>query len=140
MFRLLEDGDHIAVKGCKGFCYDHHGIFIGHKEGIIDFNGHTDPQIRFIDILDFGGGKTNYFKKFCYENGQCLPPTSVIANAKKLLNDPTEWNKFDKISNNCEHFATFCKTGKATSDQTKRIEKVKEIVKKNCGCCCRCCC
>lgn len=120
LLRLLEDGDHIAVEGGSTglHFYDHHGIFVGHKEGVIDFNKESGGKVRLVDLSVFYNDTKRPLKRICYKSGQCFEPFKVVENAKRLLDNQTEWNDFNLIHNNCEHFATYCKTGKATSKQT----------------------
>lgn len=132
LLRLLEDGDHLAVEGGSTglHLYDHHGIFVGHKEGVIDFNDESGGKLRLIDISVFHDDKKRPLKRICYKSGQCLEPFKVVENAKMLLNNQTEWRKFNLIYNNCEHFATYCKCGNATSKQTDAIQNALNVYKK----------
>ncbi|KAH3736736.1 hypothetical protein DPMN_043309 [Dreissena polymorpha] len=52
-----------------------------------------------------------------YPPGHCLPPETVAKNAEDLVANPTKWGNYDLLTNNCEHFASKCKTGKAESNQ-----------------------
>ena len=40
-----------------------------------------------------------------------MPPSKTIELAKHFLNHPEEWGNYMAISNNCETFACYCKTG-----------------------------
>ncbi|TET95545.1 MAG: hypothetical protein E3J28_00405, partial [Desulfobacteraceae bacterium] len=70
-----------------------------------------DPLIRETDIEDFlKGGKLrrrNYKKR--------LPPSETLSLAKKHLSK----NSYSLALNNCEHFATYCATGKKKSRQLR---------------------
>ncbi|MFQ6627471.1 hypothetical protein Gotur_005233 [Gossypium turneri] len=44
------------------------------------------------------------------------PPHRVISTATDLL-ERNEFGPYDMFTNNCEHFAVYCKTGSATSFQ-----------------------
>lgn len=61
-----------------------------------------------------------------YPNGDCLPPEIVAENAEKLVEDPNRWGAYDLLKNNCEHFASKCKTGVAVSFQV--IQKIRECL------------
>jgi len=50
-------------------------------------------------------------------NGVCYSDDTVIDRAMNVLNGEVLWDKYDVKSNNCEHFATWCKTGKKISIQ-----------------------
>lgn len=84
------------------------------------------------DLFEFNG-RTKPIKRVIYEGNQCFPPVRVVETATSLLNGQTRWDEFNLISNNCEHFATYCKTGVAKSKQTEKIEvllnSVKSVVK-----------
>ena len=42
---------------------------------------------------------------------KAMPPSETIKLAKYFLNHPEEWGNYHLKDNNCETFATFCKTG-----------------------------
>jgi len=71
-----------------------------------------DPLVRETDIDDFlKGGKLkrpNYRKR--------LPPSQTLSLAKKHLSDKS----YSLTLNNCEHFATYCATGKKKSKQVRK--------------------
>ncbi len=111
---LVLPGDHIYVKRKTRF-YTHHGIYIGEGK-VIHFTGSirekVDPEVRETNLSRFlKGGKLkqhNYHKR--------LSPSETIRTAKEQLSD----KNFSMIWNNCEHFATYCATGKKKSRQVKR--------------------
>ncbi|XP_062596440.1 uncharacterized protein LOC134257878 [Saccostrea cucullata] len=110
-YRSLEPGDHIAVAGEQnGVEYYHHGIFISHKEGIIEFGGPDKrrAKVRRVDLFQFIDFGRRRLVRIKYSAGQCLPPEVVVQEAKELLENPHRWGPFDMIGNNCEHFATKC--------------------------------
>jgi len=107
----LNLGDHIYV---RRLVYSHHGIYAG-DGNVIHYSGEEkekkDPLIRETDIEDFlKGGKLrrrNYKKR--------LPPSETLSLAKKHLSK----NSYSLALNNCEHFATYCATGKKKSRQLR---------------------
>jgi len=111
---LVLPGDHIYVKRKTRF-YTHHGIYIGEGK-VIHFTGSVrekvDPEVCETDLARFLKGETlkrrNYQKR--------LSATETICIAKKQLSN----KNFSMIWNNCEHFATYCTTGKKKSRQVKR--------------------
>lgn len=112
----------------EGVEYYHHGIFISAKEGVIDFGGRnkSDATVRSISLKEFTDDGGRRLVRITYPKGQCLPPEVVVDNAKKLLKNPHRWGAYHIINNNCEHFATKCKTGRAISNQV--IDKIRECI------------
>ena len=110
----LLPGDHIYVKR-KGRFYYHHGIYIGgnkviHTAGSL--REKVDPEVRETGLFRFLKGGTP--RRLGYEKR--LPASETIRIAKEQLSNKS----YSMIWNNCEHFATFCATGKKKSRQTKR--------------------
>jgi len=107
----LNLGDHIYV---RRLVYSHHGIYAGDRN-VIHYTGEEkekkDPLIRETDIEAFlKGGKLrrrDYNKR--------LTPSETLSLAKKHLSD----NSYSLAFNNCEHFATYCATGKRKSRQLR---------------------
>ena len=108
----LSLGDHIYV---KRLLYSHHGIYAG-DGNVVHYTGEEkekkDPLIRETDIHDFLKGgklkKRNYRKR--------LPPSVTLSLAKKYLSNKS----YSLTLNNCEHFATYCATGKKKSKQVRK--------------------
>lgn len=121
---LLRPGDQLAVQGYyKGIEYYHHGIFISPEEGVIEYGGNDKKSatVKLVKLFTF----TNYGKRqlvrMAYPNYMCLPPEIVVENAKQFLKSPQTWGSFNVMLNNCEHFATYCKTCIAQSKQAGKI-------------------
>ena len=117
--RLIEQdliyGDHIYVRR-KGLFYSHHGIYAG-KGTVIHFKGAVkekkDPAVVMTEIENFlSGGE---LKKRNYKSR--LPNDETIRIAKDHLSK----KGYSLAFNNCEHFATYCATGKKKSLQVRRI-------------------
>lgn len=128
-YRSLRRGDQIAVEGAMaGIDYYHHGIFLGHEQGVADFGGNNkkDAKPRIVDLLQFTDYGKRRLVRIVYPDGQCLPPEVVAENAEKLVADPNRWGAYDLLKNNCEHFATKCKTGIAVSKQV--IQKIRHCL------------
>ncbi|KAJ8759450.1 hypothetical protein K2173_006990 [Erythroxylum novogranatense] len=150
----LEDGDHIYVYRAVG--YSHHGIYVGRKDElqyVIHFGkdipscakcGHKENhEVKLvITCLDC----------FCYERnrplstslyryrygagrlslpGTCTtlkpkPSKEVVRVAYKLLEEG--FGDYDLLFNNCEDFATYCKTGTARSSQATFVANSAALV------------
>jgi len=108
----LNLGDHIYV---RRLLYSHHGIYAG-DGNVIHYTGEEkekkDPLVRETDIEDFlKGGK---LRRRHYKRR--LPPSETLSLAKKHLSG----NGYSITLNNCEHFVTYCATGKKKSKQVRK--------------------
>ena len=129
----LETGDQIAISGnMKNLhpllvpltlhtdsVYFHHGIFDKENLAVYDFYGdnkeNARPQKR--DFTAFFAGHSQLYR-VVYEDGEhCLPAYLVIMRAKEAVLHQSSWPYYHLISNNCESFATFLKTGCQYSEQ-----------------------
>lgn len=103
--------DHIYIKcDVVGILpYTHHGIDCG--DGTVIH--YSDGCIRRVSIQNFSQGKK--FDKQHYD--YCDSPDVVILRAESRLGECD----FHLIFNNCQHFASWCKTGFEESKQVKPI-------------------
>ena len=111
----LLPGDHIYVKrGTR--LYKHHGIYIGHAK-VIHLSGSIrekrHPEVRETDLSAFL--KDGTLRRRVYKKR--LPASETIRIANKQLRN----GSYSILWNNCEHFATYCVTGKKKSRQVKKI-------------------
>lgn len=120
--RQLRPADHLQVKSwmfCKS--YYHHGIFVGPEDGVAHFTAldinKSNAEVRLDDISFFEG--TKMLIRIKYDT--CLPCAETTANALNHVNNPQSFGRYNLITNNCEHFATKCKTGIKQSLQIERI-------------------
>ena len=107
-------GDHIYVRR-GGLLYSHHGIYDG--EGtVINFKGEDkekrDPAVIITDMDKFlDGGKLRrrkYKERLPYSESLRIARGNLLKKGYSLR------------VNNCEHFATYCATGKKKSKQVRR--------------------
>ena len=108
-------GDHIYVKR-KGHFYSHHGIYAG-KGMVLHFKGAVrekkDPSVIISDMATFlNNGK---LQRRSYKRR--LPPAETLQMAHAHLAQ----KGYSLVFNNCEHFATYCATGKKKSTQVHRV-------------------
>ena len=132
MFRKLKPGDQVAVGGNEnGEEYFHHGIFLSHAEGIIDFGGSNKQNAapRNVSLMQFMQGSDGRMRPLfrVVYRGNVDPPEKVIERAKEIYRTKN-WAPYNLISNNCEHFAVYCKIGKKYSKQV--VEKVQNLLSK----------
>lgn len=98
-------GDHLYVPRAYG-TYTHHGIDCGdgtvihYKEG---------EAIARTSLAFFSRGELVSVKPYDYSD----PPDQVVERAISRIGE----RDYHVVFNNCEHFATWCKTGQHTSDQ-----------------------
>lgn len=106
-------GEHIRV---QRFLYSHHGIDCGDGT-VLHYTGtlwkRKGATVKRTALQDFAAGKK--LAVLHYDNQE--EPNEVIQRAESRLNE----QEYSLIGNNCEHFATWCMTGKAKSHQIKKV-------------------
>ncbi|MEH1948085.1 MAG: lecithin retinol acyltransferase family protein [Nostoc sp.] len=106
----MAKGDHIYVSlWINGNPFTHHGIDCGDGT-VIHYDG---QRICLLSKTAFAEGKTIHIKEY----GKCDADEIVVQRAKTRLGEDKYW----ATSNNCEHFAYYCKTGKHKSEQVNRV-------------------
>lgn len=127
---FLFPGDILGIS--RNGLYEHYAVYIGNnkvihyapKKGGNFFDGiiHEAPMEEFLNgndqffVLDFGSEFLNKILG-CGNKVHLNSPEETIRNAKSRLDE----NKYNLIWNNCEHFAIWCKTGIAESQQVKDV-------------------
>ena len=110
-------GDHIRVPRLGGLYY-HHGIDVGNG-WVIHFSGEPlhpgNAVVCEVSLEEFLGGAAADI----VEHAEALPPEETVRLARSRLGE----TGYHLLFNNCEHFATWCKTGKAYSRQVHRTAK-----------------
>ena len=118
---LLNPGEH--VRAIRPLGYDHHGIFEGHGM-VIHFTAagpsKEGARISRTTLREFSAGD----RVEVVEYGRCDPADVVLARARSLLGK----GSYDLFASNCEHFARWCKTGEAASEQVRRALAVATTV------------
>ncbi|MGG6294168.1 lecithin retinol acyltransferase family protein [Leptolyngbya sp. AN02str] len=89
--------------------YEHHGIDCGDGTVIHFSKAEAQPVIKRSSWQDFSWGNPVYVKE--YEVSYI--PDVVVERAESRLGD----RSYSLLSNNCEHFATWCKIGRNESKQ-----------------------
>ena len=102
--RQLKPGDHIYV---DFGAFIHHGIYCGDNKVIHYKNG----KVRRDSIERFSYNKNIRVKKYY----KCSSSEKVIERANRRLGE----RKYHLVFNNCEHFATWCKTRRHRSKQAE---------------------
>lgn len=108
----MAKGEHIYVSFLlDGVPVTHHGIDCGDGT-VIEYQGYQQGgRIARISKVNFGIGRTIHVKKY----GKCDTPAKVLERAENMVGK----HGYCLFSNNCEHFAYWCKTGKHNSEQVK---------------------
>jgi len=91
--------------------YEHHGIDCG--DGTVIHYRKTNETISQTPLFTFSHGLKIYIRE--YVKGFCFIPDTVIKRAKSRLGE----QQYNLLFNNCEHFATWCKTGISDSKQIR---------------------
>ncbi len=91
--------------------YEHHGIDCG-DDTVIHYRKPSEIVER-TSFATFSRGNTVYIKD--YSHSFCFVPDVVVTRAKSRLGE----DKYSFLFNNCEHFATWCKTGISESQQIR---------------------
>ncbi|MBM3289409.1 MAG: hypothetical protein FJY92_04585, partial [Candidatus Hydrogenedentes bacterium] len=108
----LARGDHLRVFR-RG--YWHHGIDCGDGT-VIHYTGElfdrANAAVRRTPMAQFAkGGRVRVVK-----SDASFDAEAIIARAEGRL----EEMRYSTVSNNCEHFATWCRTGRRESKQVRR--------------------
>ncbi|NNU78116.1 lecithin retinol acyltransferase family protein [Clostridium estertheticum] len=134
-----EYGDIISV---DRIFYTHYGIYVGDNRVIhyagtkADFDWHDlkNIKIRNDDMSNFLHDKKTYFVVDCEDESMkvafkkkllvAYSPEETVQRAESKLGESKYW----LTTNNCEHFALWCKTGIHTSTQVSIVlENITKI-------------
>lgn len=109
----MAKGDHIYIN-CS--TYTHHGIDCGDGTAIHYIGESMQGIISRTSIDAFTSGKQLFTKQ--YEISDL--PEIVIQRAESRLGE----DRYNLLFNNCEHFSSWCKTGKHESEQVNRAAAI----------------
>ena len=101
--------------------YEHHGIDCG--DGSVIHYRKPSEIIERTSLVTFSKGNPIYLREYLEEF--CFIPDIVVERAESRLGE----QNYNLLFNNCEHFATWCKTGISHSKQLREfipaIDKLK---------------
>lgn len=99
-----------VLRDGRGY-YDHFGIYAGNSTAI----HFTDGIIQITSLLNFTENKKGYIDVmgFNEEETRNITLNESCARAHSKIG----MSEYDLFNNNCEHFALWCRTGKAYSSQ-----------------------
>lgn len=81
------------------------------------FNDGRPVKLQHSTTFMFGVGSLSYERDFYGKRRKVFSPDETIKRAKKRLGE----EDYNLVTNNCEHFAMWCKTGVSESSQVERI-------------------
>ena len=121
--RHVERGDHVAWH--KWYAIWHHGIVVDIPDGgraltVIHYNGDITKldghfaSVR-LETIDVDPTKEDVYR-VDYPAADRCPVEVVIQRARERLGEA----KYNPLTNNCEHFARWCKTGRAECEQVRK--------------------
>ncbi len=121
----MRAADHLRVRRLVprlGLPYYHHGICVSAKS-VVHFSGNLENKrgasIRRAELDEFAEGE-------CVEvvpYQQALPSDEVLFRAESCIGE----RDYNVVTNNCEHFAVWCKTGRFQSRQVDAVSVVAQI-------------
>jgi len=124
--RDIRRGDHVAWH--KWYALWHHAIVVDVPDGggtlkVIHYNGDivkVDGHFASIreETLEVNPVKDDFYR-IDYSLGDVYPVKKVIERARSRLGEA----KYGPLSNNCEHFARWCKTGRAECGQVQTFKE-----------------
>jgi len=147
----LRRGDHISFYRCSPVGYYHHSIVLEveptHLITISFTNpeqgGYSSPQLSsHPGFYQFSKKSASIQRKriakeefrtetvyvYEYEDSKCFGADEVIDRALSVEKGTEAWGEYSVMENNCEHFASWCKTGKKTSVQAETVAAGGKIV------------
>ena len=110
-------GDHLRVKRPG---YWHHGVDCGdgtviHYSGELGRKRNAAVRRDSLDVFIDGSDRVEVVR-----HKRSDPEAAVMRRAHSRLGE----QRYSLVFRNCEHFATWCKTGKARSAQVEKVERV----------------
>lgn len=130
----LESGDHIAFHRTCGRYWHHAIVEDVNKRSrefcLIEYSNTASGFLQDNLCLPKNPGiakvvrQTYRFSEFTMVylmlHECCNPADTVVENARSKIGE----NKYNPFTNNCEHFAMWCKTGRSSSDQVNKAAQM----------------
>lgn len=116
--RIMARGDHIKARRAGGL-YTHHGIDMGDGT-VVHFSGepvnYRDAIVCRVSMEAFLQGDTAILVE---HREPVMSQEETVRLAESLIGG----RRYHPLTNNCEHFTTYCKTGRRDSAQARRFIK-----------------
>lgn len=132
----LEPGDIIGdPRSLAGYDYEHYGVYIGDNKVIHYMSPNNSGKAADGEVcettLDGHFDKSKVFV-LKFDKEKTFSPEETIKRAKSLIGE----KKYNLLSNNCEHFALWCKTNirksyqidSLTPDQLGQLKSLSEMM------------
>lgn len=105
----MQRGDHIRV--WSNWQVWHEAIFVSDDEVIEHAKPYEGGKIRRVTLAQFQGDRSGHVVK----HQHCFPPDVVVERARSAIGR----GRYGVLSQNCEHFARWCKAGRKQSKQVE---------------------
>lgn len=140
----LIPGDHIYCYRAGGL-YAHHGIYVGNNE-VVHFSGRekshpSKAKVESCTLEGFLNGSklrlvaynVSFISRLLKRSGTChctesMSLKDVLDTANFYLSDPDQRGTYNLLSNNCEHFAVYCKAKRNSSAQVEPHSILKSFM------------
>jgi len=120
----IKRGDHVAWP--RWYSIWHHGIVVDVPDGgreltVIHYNGGVSKldghfaSVR-LETIEVNPKKEEFYR-IDYPAGDTYSVDEVVQRACDRLGEA----KYNLVTNNCKHFAHWCKTGRAESEQVRKV-------------------
>lgn len=116
----MAKGDHIQVP--QYLVLTHDGIDCGNGR-VVEYSKETGC-IREISMAQFANGRAVSFVRYDANSPDVFDADEVVRRARSRVNE----RNYDLFGNNCEHFATWCKTGRHCSRQVDGATSIASAV------------
>lgn len=121
----MAKGDHIRVRRMRGLYY-HHGIDLGDGT-VIHFSGEPlnrkTAKVARVAEEEFLSGERKETVDYDISESVLTPQETV-----RLAEEQLDSEGYHLFQNNCEHFATYCKTGRKKSPQIQSLKKKAAVL------------
>ncbi len=109
----LTPGSHLVTHR-RG--YDHHGIYLGNGR-VIHYAGrlrYPEGLVEEVTVAEFCRGRALAVERSTA--GMSFDPEEIVRRARSRLGE----QGYRVLSNNCEHFCSWCTNGQSRSSQVER--------------------
>lgn len=111
----LVPGSHLVTARAG---YTHHGIYVGDGM-VVQYSGRLEPGVRSgsveeIPLQKFASGRPFWINA---AHTPCFEALEIVRRARSRVGE----QRYDLLTNNCEHFCEWCLHGQQRSYQVERL-------------------